>query len=219
MMDKRSDEQLDKWIAEQAQSYHQADYLPREEMWAAIQATRRSRAVRPIRPRMRWLAWSVGVAAVLALGMGLGIIMANQLGDSGQAVATTDTVPEAGPRKPRVSTALAVATTEHLAQTETFLSLFRDAVRSDSDSPYADVTARTLLATNRLLTDSPVAQDAALKELLQDLELVLAQIAQLREGSWEGETDLITDGIEQRAVLTRLQTVVPAGSPRGALSL
>ena len=216
MMDKRSDEQLDKWIAEQAQSYHQADYLPREEMWAAIQATRRSRAARPIRPRVRWLAWSVGVAAVLALGMGLGIIMANQLGDSGQAVATTDPVPQAGPT---VSTALAVATTEHLAQTETFLSLFRDAVRSDSDSPYAGATARTLLATNRLLTDSPVSQDAALRELLQDLELVLAQIAQLKEDSWEGETDLITDGIEQRAVLTRLQTVVPAGTPRGALSL
>jgi hypothetical protein len=219
MMDKRSDEQLDKWIAKQAQSYHQADYLPREEMWAAIQATRRSRTVLPIRPRVRLLAWSVGVAAILALGMGIGIIMANQLGDSGPAVAATDMLPEAGPRRFRVSTALAVATTEHLAQTETFLSLFRDAVRSGSASPYAGAAARTLLATNRLLTDSQVAQDAVLKELLQDLELVLAQIAQLREGSWEGETDLITDGIEQRAVLTRLQTVVPAGTQRGALSL
>ena len=29
----------------------------------------------------------------------------------------------------------------------------------------------------------------------------------------------LTDGIEQRAVLSRLQTVVPAGTPRGALSL
>jgi hypothetical protein len=219
MMDERSDEQLDKWIAEQAQSYHEADYLPREEMWAAIQATRRSRTVRPIRPRVRWLAWSVGVAAILALGMGLGIIMANPMGDSSPAVAASNTAPEAGLREARVSTALEVATTEHLAQTETFLSLFRDDVRSDNDSPYAGATARTLLATNRLLTDSPVAQDATLKELLQDLELVLAQIAQLKEDSWEGETDLITDGIEQRAVLTRLQTVVPAGTPGGALSL
>ena len=142
-----------------------------------------------------------------------------RLGDSGPNVATSDTVPEGGRREFRVSTALAVATTEHLAQTETFLSLLRDAVRSGNNSPYAGATARTLLATNRLLTDSPVSKDAALKELLQDLELVLAQIAQLREDSWEGETDLITDGIEQRAVLTRLQTVVPAGTPRGALSL
>jgi hypothetical protein len=219
MMDKRSDEQLDKWIAEQAQSYHEADYLPREEMWAAIQATRRSRTVRSISPRVRWLAWSVGVAAILALGMGIGIIMANQLSDSRPSVTTTDMVPEAGPRESRVSTALAVATTEHLTQTETFLSLFRDAVRSGNDSPYAGTTARTLLATNRLLTDSRVSNDAALRELLQDLELVLAQIAQLQESSWEGETDLITDGIEQRAVLSRLQTVVPAGTPRGALSL
>ncbi len=219
MMDERSEEQLDQWIAEQAQSYHKPDYVPREEMWASIQATRQSRTIRSITPRVRRLTWSLGIAAVLALGMGIGFIMANRVGEPMPAVAATDAGPTAGPREVRVSTALAVATTEHLTQTETFLSLFRDAVRSGTDSPYAGATARTLLATNRLLTDSPIAQDAALKALLQDLELVLAQIAQLREDSWEGETDLITDGIEQRAVLTRLQTVVPAGTWRGASSL
>lgn len=219
MMDERSEEQLDQWIAEQAQSYHEPDYVPREEMWASIQATRQSRTIRSITPRVRWLTWSVGIAAVLALGMGIGFIMANRVGEPMPAVAATDAGPKAGLHEVRVSTALAVATTEHLTQTETFLSLFRDAVRSGTDSPYAGATARTLLATNRLLTDSPIAQDAALKALLQDLELVLAQIAQLREDSWEGETDLITDGIEQRAVLTRLQTVVPAGTWRGASSL
>jgi hypothetical protein len=218
-MDERSEEQLDQWIAEQAQSYHEPHYVPRDEMWAAIQATRQSRTIRSITPRVRRLTWSVGIAAVLALGMGIGFMMADRVGEPVPAVAATDTRPEAGPREVQVSTALAVATTEHLTQTETFLSLFRDAVRSGTDSPYAGATARTLLATNRLLTDSPIAQDASLKALLQDLELVLAQIAQLREDSWEGETDLITDGIEQRAVLTRLQTVVPAGTWRGASSL
>jgi hypothetical protein len=133
--------------------------------------------------------------------------------------AVTEVAPRGGQQVEGVSTALAVATSEHLAQTETFLSLFRDAARSGSDSRYVGATARTLLATNRLLTDSEIAQDAALKALLQDLELVLAQIAQLQEDSWQGETELITDGIEQRAVLTRLQTMVPAGPPRGAFSL
>ncbi len=219
MMDERSEEKLDQWIAEQARSYHKPAYVPREEMWASIQATRQNRTVRSITPGVRWLTWSVGIAAVLALGMGIGFIMANRVGEPVPAVASTDTRPEAGPRDVPVSTALAVATTEHLARTETFLSLFRDAVRSGTDSPYSGATARTLLATTRLLTDSPIAQDVALKTLLQDLELVLAQIAQLQEDSWEGETDLITDGIEQRAVLTRLQTMVPAGTQRRAFSL
>jgi hypothetical protein len=219
MTDERSNEQLDKWIAQQAQSYHEPDYVPQEEMWAAIQATRNSRTIKAITPRVRYLTWSVGIAAVLALGVGIGFVMAGRLGTPLPEVAATNATPGGGRQVGEVSAALAVATSEHLAQTEVFLSLFRDAARSGSDSRYVGATARTLLATNRLLTDSGITQDAALKELLQDLELVLAQIAQLQESSWQGETELITDGIEQRAVLTRLQTLVPAGPRRGAFSL
>ena len=220
MTEQRSNDQLDEWIASEARSYHEPDYIPREEMWAAIQATRKGRVVRPAPApsRIRWVTWAVAAAAVLVAGVGIGFVMANRLAEPAPAVAGTERAPaDSVPRT--VSTALAVATTEHLAQTETFLSLFRDAVRSGTDSPFAGATARTLLATNRLLTDSPVAEDAALKSLLQDLELVLAQIAQLQDDSWEGETDLITDGLEQRAVLTRLQSAVTAGSRRVAFSL
>lgn len=219
MTDERSEEQLDAWIAEQAHAYHRPDYVPREEMWAAIEATRRSRKIRRSTPRVTWVAWSVGIAAILIIGVGIGFMMANQLGERAPVATGTDIPSRTDQPELQVSRALAVATTRHLTQTETFLSLFRDAVRSGTHSPYAGTTARTLLATNRLLTDSRITEDAALKELLQDLELVLAQISQLQEDSWEGETDLITDGIEQRAVLTRLQTVVPAGTQHGAFSL
>ena len=65
MMDDRNDEQLDEWIREAAHSYHSPPPAPREEMWHAIQSARRTPAVRPIRRPIRWLAWSVGVAAVL----------------------------------------------------------------------------------------------------------------------------------------------------------
>ncbi len=217
MMDDRSDEQLDEWIREAAHSYHSPPPAPapREEMWHAIQAARRTANVRPIRRPIRWLAWSVGVAAVLALGISIGLIMASDRSAPIPVAAADDR--SATPQ--RVSTALAMVTTEHLTQAETFLTLFRDAVRTGEVSSYTGGRARHLLATNRLITDSPASADPVLKELLQDLELVLAQIAQLSEDSWEGETDLITDGIEQRAVLTRLQTVVPAGTLRGAFSL
>jgi hypothetical protein len=218
MMDDRSDEQLDEWIREAAHSYHSPPPAPapREEMWHAIQAARRTLDVRPIRRPIRWLAWSVGVAAVLALGVSIGLIIASDRSAPIPIAAADD--PSATSSR-HVSTALAVVTTEHLTQAETFLTLFRAEVRTGGASSYASGTARHLLATNRLITDSPAGADPVLKELLQDLELVLAQIAQLSEDSWEGETDLITDGIEQRAVLTRLQTVVPAGTLRGAFSL
>ena len=216
MMDDHTDEQLDEWIREAAHSYHNPPPAPRNEMWHAIQAARRTPDVRPIRRPIRWLAWSVGVAAVLALGVSIGLIISSDRPAPVPVAAADDPSPTT---PQRVSTALAVVTTEHLTQAETFLTLFRNAVRTGEVSSYAGGTARHLLATNRLITDSPASADPVLKELLQDLELVLAQIAQLSEDSWEGETDLITDGIEQRAVLTRLQTVVPAGTLRGALSL
>ena len=46
---------------------------------------------------------------------------------------------------------------EHLGQSEAFLTLFRASVRQRSDQRLASATARQLLATNRLLLDSPAA--------------------------------------------------------------
>ncbi len=61
------------------------------------------------------------------------------------------------------------------------------------------------------MLDSPAARDVRLKGLLEDLELVLAQIAQLpASGDREG-VQLITQGLEQRSVLLRLRTASPSG--------
>jgi len=51
------------------------------------------------------------------------------------------------------------------------------------------------------------------------LELVLAEIAQLSPASRSRDLDLITEGLEQGGVLSRLRTAVPAGTSatRGAL--
>src|SRR5437588_792753 len=73
--------------------------------------------------------------------------------------------------------------------------------------------ARDLLATTRLMLDSPAANDARLKGLLDDLELVLAQIAQLPAGGGGDREDVqsINQGLDQRSVLLRLRTANPAG--------
>src|SRR2546430_14549140 len=71
--------------------------------------------------------------------------------------------------------------------------------------------ARDLLATTRLMLDSPAAKDARLKGLLEDLELVLAQIAQLPASGDREDVQSINQGLDQRSVLLRLRTANPAG--------
>ena len=56
--------------------------------------------------------------------------------------------------------------------------------------------------------DSPAAQDPKLRSLLEDLELLLVQVARLRGERNKGDLDLIHQAVEQGDVLSRLNTAV-----------
>ncbi|HET9604474.1 MAG TPA: hypothetical protein VFO96_09300 [Gemmatimonadales bacterium] len=121
----------------------------------------------------------------------------------------------------RPSTAFAVAAERHFAQAETFLTLFRASVREGKDESLAPAAARELLVSNRLLMDSPAADDPKVSRLLDDIELVLAQIAQLPVEDKQADAQMITDGLEAGGILTRIRTEVTSGPvaavPQGAL--
>jgi len=70
--------------------------------------------------------------------------------------------------------------------------------------------AHDLLLTTRLLLDSPAADDTRIRALLEDLELVLAQVTRLQSGGPQGksELDLIRQAVDQRDVLPRLRSAV-----------
>jgi hypothetical protein len=174
-------------------------------MWREIERARRlDRARRPA-PR-RWIPWAAAAAAVLALGIGIGR-MSQRAPEEGPVAVHSESP------APRVNeTAYRLAAVEHLGQSEAFLTLFRASVRNGGQEQLASTTARELLATNRLLLDSPAAQDRRMRLLLQDLELVLAEIAQLAPDAPAGDRELIREGIERGGVLSRLRTVVPAGT-------
>jgi len=237
-------------LLEAARGYHAPPATPREEMWRAIAARRaapdeagepagraggrlRGRLRGRPRPpfgvlpsRFRALAWGAGIAALLALGAGIGRLSVG-IGRSspesrpvagGGTQAGTPRAPAAAEAAPaRAGTAYRLVAVEHLGQAEAFLTLFRASVRQGRDDRFAAATARELLATNRLLLDSPAASDRRLKLLLEDLELVLAQIAQLSPERRREDTDLINDGLERSGVLVRLRAAVPAGSPGSRL--
>jgi hypothetical protein len=200
---------MDELVRSLAQGYNRPPEPPREAMWTAIQAQRRWYR-RPWATARRPLLWVAGAAAVLFLGVGIGRLSVR--GDGSGAP---------GQWNPRTvsTTAYRLTAVDHLSQTEAFLTLFRASARAGGNERLASATARELLADNRLLLDSPAAHDRKIRLLLEDLELVLAEIAQLSPQPRAQDLQLIREGIERGSVLPRLRTAVPAGtSPtQGAL--
>jgi hypothetical protein len=110
------------------------------------------------------------------------------------------------------------ATVQHLTRTEAFLTTLRtDAEPNDQDGQVSR-WARSLLADTRLLLDWPVERDPRMTVLLQELELLLAQIAQLGGAVPDGERSLIIEDLETNNVLPRLRSAIPAGRVAGTQS-
>jgi len=203
------DDPLEPELREAARGYHEPPgEPPRERMWQQIVARRAADRLRRQRGARRWqVAWAAGIAAVLAIGIGIGRLTVRRPGPGAAAPATSVA---SAPRK-EDRTVYRVAAAEHLAQAEAFLTLFRASVHRDAQEQLASSTARQLLATNRLLLDSPASGDPRLRLLLQDLELVLAQIAQLNPARGDEDLQLIREGLDD-GVLVRLRAAVPAGT-------
>jgi hypothetical protein len=198
-----TDDRFDRLLRDAAQGYHRPPETPRDEMWRHIAAARAARRGRRQRATL-WLRWGVGIAAVLVLGIGIGRWTAHPSGAGTTPVAAAGGTGDAG-------VAYGVAAAQYLTRTEALLTGFRTETRTEERNARFAAQARELLTTTRLMLDSPAAQDARLKTLLEDLELVLAQIAQLNGSSAGEDVQLINQGLEQRSVLLRLRTAVPAG--------
>jgi hypothetical protein len=105
-----------------------------------------------------------------------------------------------------------VATTRHLADAEALLTTFSLETRDAAMNRNFAEWAKGLLSNTRLLLDSPAGDDPRRAKLLQDLELVLAQIVQLSPGTASTDRELIKGSIQEANVITRLRTAIPANS-------
>lgn len=215
-----TDDQLDRLIDEARASYHPPPDPPLAELWEGITRRRAERAG-AMSAKRRWslsrlraapwfpLASGAALAAALVLSFTLGrvtagpsipgTLAAGQLAPAGATPAAA----RAPARTPETS-----ATTELLGRTAVLLAaLPREADDPSSASRFAQ-QADELLLTTRLLLDSRAAEgDATLRTLLQDLELVLAQVARLRAGETRTERELITEALEQQDLVPRIRTV------------
>jgi hypothetical protein len=100
----------------------------------------------------------------------------------------------------------------HIAGTEAMITAFREAARrGEVDAQIAD-WSRELLGTTRMLEASPVTKDPVMKRLLEDLDLVIVQIAQYTTTGKHNpdDLDLIEQSIKKRGVMTKLRSTLPA---------
>lgn len=110
-----------------------------------------------------------------------------------------------------------VATTRHLEDAEALLTSYSLEGRDPKMDAQFSVWAKGLLSNTRLLLDSPAGDDPRRARLLQDLELVLAQIVQLSPNAAATDRELVQGSIQNGHVMTRLRSAIPAGQPRGIL--
>ncbi len=208
-----TNERFNERIRRAVQDYHRPPPTPREEMWLAIEQGRERdaghRAGDPGRVT-RGVWWMMGLAAALLLGIAIG-----RFALEGPTVSRS--VASVGEGMPASTEAYRVAAGEHLTQVETFLTVFRVEARAGRADEAAVSPARDLLVTTQLMLDSPAGDDVQLRTLLEDIELVLMQIALFSNQRGSGELELIDQGIEQRGVLLKLQTLSTAGGMQGAL--
>lgn len=192
-------------------------------------------------PRAPWWI-AIAAAAVLAAGFGIGRLTAPgestyevTAADPGAGVvipgtgfeddsASAPISPRSTPQRPaggqsRSGTRESVessnatyrlATLQHLAESEMMLTEYR--VNAPTERPTLGPWARDLLGTTRLLMDSQAAEDARLRPLLEDLELVLAQIVQHAGARGAGDRAFVNRALEERALLEKLRAAVPAGA-------
>lgn len=217
-MDGMSDDRFDDWVREEARGYNApGDRVPRDEMWQAIQAARtRPRPVAPV-PVPRWSTaaprWRMAAAAVLLVGAGVGVgYVLRGTAEPVSGIAVEGPAPDTAPT---ATTTYDVATAEHLTSAEILLTTFQTAADAESIDA-ARRWARNLLATTRLLLDSPAAGDAERRRLFEDLERILVQIVQLPNDAAADDRAYVERVIGRDAVLTRIRTSIPAGFASGS---
>jgi hypothetical protein len=201
--DETDDKDLDQLLAELRRSYNVPPTPPLDRMWGRIEGEwlgARS-AVRGAR-RLWWF----GIAAALVVGVGIGRLTR----PSPTIVATADVVPRTSDVAPR-SSDYDHTTARHLGQTAALLIALPTEARAGRTDQRFVARAAELLTTTRLLLDSPAAADPKVRALLEDVELVLAQVAHLESDRGRVEFELITQALEQRDLLPRLTSAVAGG--------
>ena len=204
---------IDEIVSELPRSFNSPPAPPLDEMWAVIEDAHFNTpsSAAQARGAMSSATW-LAAAAALLLGIGIGHYVpraSNAVSNSPTPVAVSSVNSASLPADTSaIAEAYRDQTSRYLGQTAALLiSLPSKDARGKTDAVFAG-KASDLLVTTRLLMDSPAARDPQMRSLLEDLELVLVQIARLRGEKSKADLDLIHQAVEQGDVLSRLNSAV-----------
>ncbi len=189
------DDRLDRLLADAERTWHRPPPAPLDAMWDRV-----AEDVFAVPARGRRLPWRmVGVAAA-ALIVG---VFAGRMSVGGSTAIAPATMASVAATDPGSQ-----ATERYLGQTAVLLA----ALPGDNDTTMVDPTIASdgarLLGTTRILLDSPIADNERIRNLLLDLELVLAQVARLQHQRAHDELMLIQSALNERDIVPRLQSAV-----------
>jgi hypothetical protein len=215
-----TDDRFDELMRDAAQTYHRPPDVPLDEMWDIVERTAwnaasATAAARTSRWSLRSPGWAIAATLIVGIGLGRASMIFNR---------TSPTLPTAQAPSP-VNTVASVRTdsstaepyeaetSKYLGQTAALLIALPSEVRGGRADDQFVARAGELLTRTRLLLDSPAAADPSMRSLLDDLELVLAQVVRLQNNhTSRTELDLINRALEQRDVIPRLRTAVADNS-------
>jgi len=203
------DEQFEALMRDAAHTFRTPSEPDLDEMWQGIEREmsdtrqRDNETTRRLVSRVSLSRVSV-IAATLIIGISLGRLSMRTV-----AVPTPTTKVAAIPSDSSLAAPYDVETSRYLGQTAALLIALPSEVRAGRADDQFVSRASELLTRTRLLLDSPAANDNQMRNLLEDLELVLTQIVRLENNpSSRTELDLINRALEQRDVIPRLRTAV-----------
>jgi hypothetical protein len=205
----------DKEISKMARTHNTPPEVSRDRMWEKIDAARSDgRGVlqpdfTPRRsPAFRIMRLAAGVAAILVLGVLIGRMTQQQPGpipgpDSRPVAAVAYEPPDPGVRRDIYD----LAARDLFSRADFLLTDFKVRSCGTDDMTEVPVWAGGMLIQTRLLMDTSLAEDVEMKNLLDELELVLAQIVGLSRDNCARDMAWIRKGLQEKSTIDRLRTV------------
>jgi hypothetical protein len=153
------------------------------------------------------------LAAAASLLIALGVSLGWWVRGVGRGPVEGPTPPPPGPQIAANDPAYRITVMRDLTQAEALLTAYRDNAHSRDTEADAQLAqwAREVLSNTQLLLDSPVGADPQRRQLLEDLELVLAQMTQPEAVRTPTDREMIDRTLDRDHVLPRIRAAVPAG--------